>query len=831
MKKTAKPVKTGALHSDAVTELERKNSGLAFEMAKESIVLLENDGALPIAPGSRVALYGNGVMHTLKGGTGSGEVNGRHDVSVYEGMKNAGFVIASERWLEDYEREFEAGKAAFADAVKRKLIRAFTHLELNAYGEAFGMSYEYPYGREVTEQDVLASGTEICFYVISRQCGENMDRSPDDFSYHLTGKEVRDLRFCAEHYGKTVLVLNVGAAMDLSELKDVKGLNAIVYLGMQGCRGGDAFAAVVSGEGSPSGRLTETWAERYDDVPNGRSFGKMAPRVLEQDYKEGVYVGYRYYRSFNVPVRYPFGYGLSYTQFRQECLEAALEGGRLKLRIRVTNVGDRYAGKDVMQLYVSVPQARLDHPALQLAAFAKTEILRPGESRELRLTADFRELGSFDEKSKETFLEAGSYLFALGRDCEHVTPVGAVTLEREVVLSRHRSLKTRPLSFTDRRREKASAADQAEETGFRLTLDPAAFQTETYEYSHPYPELNREERKVLDGLSTDDCVDLVIGDGLDIFGKSHDFICPGAVGYTTSKLVKKGVPLLIFSDGPNGLRIQKRNAKKKNRIQAVDPMGEIFNYLPRWLFRLVHADAEKRELLYQFTTAFPVGNMAAQTWNTDLLEREGEAVSAEMAQYGINFWLGPGVNIHRNPLNGRNYEYYSEDPVLTGRLAAAVTRGVQKRRGTYVTLKHFSCNNQEEQRGYMSANVSERAWRELYLKGFELAVKESGPKGVMTSYNKTNGIYNSNNPALLLNTLRCEWGYDGLVMTDWLGTTMGAANAARAIASGNELLMPGTGSDKKTIRRALKEGALSEEALRLAAGNVLRIARRSERPL
>ena len=830
MKKTAKRLQTGATHSSAVTELEQKNSDLAFEMATESIILLENDGALPLAPGSRVALYGNGVLYTLKGGTGSGEVNGRHDVSVYEGMKNAGFIVASERWLRDYEREFEAGKAAFAESVKQKLIRAATHLELNAFGEAFGMSYEYPYGRAVTEQDVRESNTDVCFYVISRQCGENMDRNPDDFSYHLTEKEARDLRFCAEHYAKTVLVLNVGAAMDLSELEADTKVNAIVCLGMQGCRGGDAFAAVVSGTVSPSGRLTETWARRYDDVPNGRSFGKMAPRVLEQDYKEGIYVGYRYYRSFHVPVRYPFGYGLSYTQFRQECVAAAVEGGQLKLRVRVTNVGEQYAGKDVVQLYVSVPQARLDHPALQLAAFAKTEELQPGDSQELRLTVDFRELGSFDEALKETFLETGSYGIFLGKDSEHVTPVGAVTLEREVVLSRHRSLKTRPLSFTDLKRDRDAAGEPAG-AGFRLTLDPGAFGTETFGYAHPYPALSAEDRGVLDGLSVEDCIDLVVGDGLDVLGRPHDFICPGAVGYSTSKLVRKGVPLMIFSDGPNGLRLQKRNALKKDRIRAVDPMGEIFSYLPAWIFRLIHADEKKSELLYQFTTAFPVGNMAAQTWNTALLEREGEAVSAEMARYGINFWLGPGVNIHRNPLNGRNYEYYSEDPVLTGRLAAAVTRGVQKRRGTYVTLKHFCCNNQEEQRGYMSANVSERALREIYLKGFALAVKESRPMGIMTSYNKTNGIYNSNNPALLLNTLRCEWGYDGLVMTDWLGTTMGAANAAKAIASGNELLMPGTGSDKKAIRRALKKGVLSEEALRLAAGNILRIARQSERPL
>ena len=824
----SKRLKTGAERSEAVSALEQKNSDLACAIAQESIVLLKNDGALPIAPGSRVALYGNGVMHTLKGGTGSGEVNGRSDVSLYEGMKRAGFRVTSESWLRDYETEFESGLAGFADSVKKTLWNGVTHLDVNRFGEAFGMSYEYPYGRAVTENDVAESATDICFYVISRQCGENMDRNPDDYSYLLTAKERQDLAFCAEHYEKTVLVLNTGAAMDMNGVWDLPGLNAVVYLGMQGCRGGDAFAAVVSGSVTPSGRLTATWPANYNDVPFGDVFGKMNPNVLEQDYREGIYVGYRYYSGFDVPVRYPFGYGLSYTEFEQECTNAAFEGTALKLQVNVTNRGNTYFGKDVVQLYVSIPSTRLDHPVRQLAAFAKTGMLKPGECQTVELAVDFRELGSYAEDSRETILEAGSYGFFLGKDCEEVFAIGRVELPEEVVLSRHKGLGARPCSFRDLKRE---TPDVPVTEGFTLRLDANGFETEEYDYAHPFPVLDAEDRAVLDALSTQECIDLVVGDGLDIMGKPHEFICPGAVGYTTSELVKKGVPLLIFSDGPNGLRIQKRNALKKDRIKAVDPMGEIFNYLPKWLFRLIHADEKKSELAYQFTTAFPVGNMAAQTWNTELLEREGEAVSAEMAKYGINFWLGPGVNLHRNPLNGRNYEYYSEDPVLTGKLAAAVTRGVQKRRGTYVTLKHFCCNNQEEQRGMMSANVSERTMRDVYLKGFELAVKESRPKGIMTSYNKSNGVYNSNNPALLKDVLRSEWGFDGVVMTDWLGTTSGAADAAKAVAAGNELQMPGTGGNKKTIRKALKAGSLTETELRASAGNVLRLARRSERPL
>lgn len=819
-------VKTGAVRSSEVSELEKRNADLSFRVARECIVLLKNDGTLPVEKG-KVALYGNGVLKTIKGGTGSGEVNERHVVTLYEGMKNAGCTITSQSWLQDYQKEFDEGKLAFDEAARNKWVSAIKHLKIAEINDVFGMSYEYPYGRSVTEADVKESDTDLCFYVISRQCGESMDRNPDDSSYHLTQKELDDIRFCAAHYDRMVVVLNIGCCMDVKALDTIEGISAVVYMGMLGGRCGDAFASVILGEVSPSGHLSETWPKNYSDVPYGREFGVMNPNVLEQDYKEGIYVGYRYYDTFQVPVQYPFGYGLSYTDFAIEANTMKASGSKVMIDVSVRNTGTKYSGKEVIQVYISAPKGKIEKPYQQLAAFAKTSTLKPGASEVVELEIDMSEMGCYWEERKMTILEAGDYIVRVGNSSQNTAVAGVVHLQDEIVLSEHKGMGMRPIAF-DQLRQSITPGCSQNEKGRNVqsvSISAGDFQTSSYSYTIPFPILDAESQKVLDSLTVEECIDLVVGDGLDILGKPHDFICPGAVGYTTSSLVKKGVPLLILSDGPNGLRIQKRNALGKNKIRPVDPMGEVFKYLPKWIYKLIHADPEKSTMLYQFATSFPVGNMIAQTWNVELLERQGTAVSDEMELFGINFWLAPGVNIHRNPLNGRNYEYYSEDPYLTGKLAAAVTRGVQKRAGTSVTLKHFCCNNQEEQRGYMSSNVSERVMREIYLKGFEIAVKESKPRGIMSSYNRCNGIYSSNNQALLQDVLRCEWGYDGLVMTDWFATSSMTSDAAKCMEAGNEMLMPGTEKDKKTIRKALRSGALKEADLRKCAGNIIRIAR------
>jgi beta-glucosidase len=247
----------------------------------------------------------------------------------------------------------------------------------------------------------------------------------------------------------------------------------------------------------------------------------------------------------------------------------------------------------------------------------------------------------------------------------------------------------------------------------------------------------------------------------------------------------------------------------------------MMNHLPKFILKRLLGNEKKDQLVYQYATAFPAAHTLAQSWNVELMEEVGLAISREMTQYGVTFWLAPGLNIHRNPLCGRNFEYYSEDPLLTGKMAVAVTRGVESVAGNYVTLKHFCGNNQETERVQSSSNIGERALREIYLRGFEIAVREGKPSGMMSSYNKLNGIYTSNHFDLLTRLLRHEWGFDGLVMTDWMATAKGAANPALCLAAGNDLIMPGTKRDKKVIMKALKKGRLREDDLRQSAARVI----------
>lgn len=314
--------------------------------------------------------------------------------------------------------------------------------------------------------------------------------------------------------------------------------------------------------------------------------------------------------------------------------------------------------------------------------------------------------------------------------------------------------------------------------------------------------------------------ELVVGGGMS----GHRFFeAPGAAGVTTGNLTAKGIPNVVMADGPAGLRLHKISSVSiTGKVKGVEPNISFMKYLPEPVKKVMLGNPDSKNLLYQFTTAFPVGISLASSWNLQLAEEVGNAVGKEMEAYGVTYWLAPGMNIHRNPLCGRNFEYFSEDPLLTGKFAAAITKGVQKNRGCYVTLKHYCCNNQEDNRNKANANVNERALREIYLKGFEIAVKESHPGAVMSSYNKVNGKYVNNSYRLLTQVLRNEWGFDGFVMTDWFATGRKYGDPAHAIASGNDLIMPGSSGTVDDIVKAVSKGIILEEDVKRSAANVLK---------
>ena len=806
---------TKATQSNKVTAREAENRNVAYRAATESIVLLHNDGTLPIAAG-KLALYGAGAAHTIKGGTGSGEVNERHSVNILEGLKNAGFEITTAKWLSDYEEDFRKAQEEHAKVVASRL-RRFDWISI-----VNPLPFQYPFGRKISEADIKSSNTDTCIYVVARLSGECTDRNPAKNDYSLAESEIENIKIVTKSYKKTIVVVNTGSSMNMDFLDEIEGISAVIYFCKQGCEGGTALADLLIGKVSPSGRLSETWAKNYSDIPFAEEYSIISGNRKYADYKEGIYVGYRYCDSFDVEPRFPFGYGLGYAEFSIDYSGMKLDGAHVNISVRVTNTGTQHSGKEVVQLYLCCPSKKLLRERQSLAAFAKSSVLAPGETQELTLQFDLRTMAAYDQDKAQFILEAGDYMLRVGKHSRATKACAVLELEREIVVSQHQNIcpvKT-PI---EELKGKSFEHKQESSTLPRQSIAADAILTETTDYTPPKITEDKRVREILDKLSADEMVELCVGIGM--LGGEKYLTVPGAGGYTTSMLLDKGLSNMVLSDGPAGVRLQKTSAiTKKEKVKMVDAQLGAMEYLPKIVKKFLFGNPKKDKLLYQFTTAFPVGNAMAQTWNTELLEEIGKAAGREMVEYGVSVWLAPGMNIHRNPLCGRNYEYFSEDPLLTGKLAAAITRGAQSHEGCFVTIKHFVCNEQEEARQRMSSNVSERALREIYLRGFEIAIKEGNAGCVMTSYNRVNGEYAPNSYDLCTKVLRNEWGFDGLVMTDWFSTweKRGLASNAAAIKSGNDLIMPGGKSFKKNVREALSSGSLSLEELRLASSNVIR---------
>ena len=800
---------TKATYEKGMNEREKRNLVVAYEAACESIVLLENDGALPIQD-KKVAMYGAGVTHTIKGGTGSGEVNERHSVTIYEGMKNAGFVITTQAWLDQFAKDYETGADAFQKARWKVLFK-----------NPMGIMAEYPGfdGRLITDEDIRKSNTDTCVYVLSRQAGEGVDRRAEKGDYFLTDNERANIEKCAAAYKKFILVINGGSQIDMAFAEEIKGINAIMFICQLGTAGGKAVADVLAGKRYPSGKLSDTWAKKYKDIPFSDEFSYLNGNLKDEFYKEGIYVGYRYFDSFQVAPRYPFGYGLGYADFEIQTKQVTVDGSEVKVKALVSNVSDKHAGKEVVQVYVSSPSITMKKEYQSLAAFVKTKEIGAKQSEMVELLFDLKNLASYKEEAASYILEAGKYVVRVGNSSRNTSPAAVLLLEEKVVVSKHEHIcpQVKPVEELIRTANVEAESLAVEE----ILLDPKAFTCITYSYDTP--EICQDERvqQYLNSFTREEMVELVVGIGM--FGGDTRFTMPGSVGNTTSKFWDRGLVNVTLCDGPAGIRIQKRTAVLKNgKLKAVDPVFSFLNVLPGFVKKGMLADPKKEKILYQYTTAFPVACALAQTWNTELLYKVGKAIHDEMKEYGCTYWLAPAMNIHRNPLCGRNFEYFSEDPFLSGASATAIIKGVQCEEGYYVTIKHFACNNQEDNRKAVSSNLSERALREIYLRGFEMAVREGNAKAVMTSYNKVNDVYTPNSYDLCTKALRNEWGFDGVVMTDWFSTSKGSGNTALCMKAGNDLIMPGGKGFQKEILKALETGVITEEELKRCCGNVIK---------
>ncbi len=807
-------VLTKASFSGEISEREKKNLEVAYRAACESMVLLKNENVLPLK-NKKVALYGPGVTRTIKGGTGSGEVNERHSVTILEGMENRGFEITTKQWLKDYEAFYEAGEIAHKKA-QRDIVKL---LKSKSFMEMMFKGYTPPAGRAITEKDITDSNTDTAIYVLSRQAGEGGDRKAEKGDLFLTDEEREAITTCVKNYKNFVLAINSGCSINMSFVDEIPGIGAILFICQLGTEGGNAFADTVLGKVTPSGKLTDTWAKQYADIPFYNEYSYLNGNVEEEYYKEGIYVGYRYFDSFGVEPCYPFGYGLSYTDFSMFSAGMQVDGTKINLDATVTNTGTTYSGKEVVQIYVSAPNGKLHKEYQSLAAFAKTKELAPAESQTVQLRFDMKDLASYDEVRASYVLEAGEYIVRLGNSSRSTVLVAVVVLDREVVVSRHCNIC--PVVETIEELKSADKEIENVNPGVpRLVVKEDDFETITYQYETPAVYSDEKVDKFLNTLTLKEMVEIVVGIGM--FGGETRFHMPGSVGNTTSKFWDRGLANVTLCDGPAGLRITKRSVVQQNgTLKPVELPISVFEMFPEFIQSFLKADPEKGEVVYQYTTAFPVTAALAQSWNIELIEEVGKAIFVEMKEYGCTFWLAPAVNIHRNPLCGRNFEYVSEDPFLTGEVAAAITKGVQQEEGYYVTVKHFACNNMEDNRNKVSSNLSERALREIYLRGFERAVRKGHAKAIMTSYNRINRVYAPNSYDLCTKVLRNEWGFDGIVMTDWFSTNKGLGNNALAMRAGNDLIMPGGGAHKKEILAGVKSGMISEEDVRRCCANVV----------
>ena len=811
MLRTVEKVRTYAHTTPDVTELELRNREIAREIAREGIVLLTNDGALPLARGSKIALLGVGAVRTTKGGSGSGEVNERYSVSIYEGMKEAGFELVNERRLQHYAEKARQDRAAYV-AGKRKQAGFLSMEAINMANIKQGYD-EAPFG-PVEAYELQPA--DACVYVITRLSGEGTDRSLEAGDYYLTDEEIANLHTAAAYYEKMILVINTGGPVDLTKVDDIP-FSAILNIGMLGEEGGNAFADVISGKVSPSGHLTSTWPVRYEDIPFGESYSDLDGHPETGDYREDIFVGYRYYERFGVTPRFIFGQGLSYTAFDMRAAVSAEESLQISLHVR--NVGS-HTGKCVPQIYLSSPEDKLCQPERVLIGFAKTKELAPGEGQELTVSVPYHYMASFDETRGAEVMEKGRYMVSLGENSRDTCAIAAFDLEETVVLTGRDRICPEKTPVQKLRPEQKKPMPEVSEE-LMITVDPKNIRAEEIRQKHhPMDDFQEQAERLVNSLSDKELSQLLTGEGvLDIvIPQKHSTVVPGATGNSTTKLEKKGIRSIAFCDGPAGLRFARTSIVKpgRNRIHYVEVSQDMMNFMPSAIRSLGNAKLSDGEPLYLYATAFPTGTALAQTWNEELAKKMGAAVGDEMEEYGATVWLAPGMNIHRNPLCGRNYEYYSEDPLLAGKIGAGIIRGVQTHPACVATIKHFFCNNQENKRQWTSANAGERALREIYLRSFGIVIKEAGGRALMSSYNMINGIWAGVCKDSLSTVLRDEWGFEGIVVTDWDSSHKGL-EAEKSIDAGITMLMGGNGGQRKAIVKALKNGSLSREVARARA--------------
>ena len=797
-------------------DYERQHLEQLRTLAPECTLFLKRSGKLPLPGPCDIALYGSGARHTVKGGTGSGEVNSRSFLNIEESLTQAGFQVLTRDWLDCYDAVRKNAYAAFIKKVKADARKHHTSPLIEGMGAVMPEpEYEIPLERKCN----------TAVYVLSRISGEGSDRRVVPGDVLLSESEKRDILALQEMYPVFVLVLNVGGPVDLSPV--ARDVDDILLLSQLGVQTGTVLSDILLGTSYPSGKLTTSWAGSTDFCPQAE-FGEKE----ETHYKEGIYVGYRYYDTAHVKPLFPFGFGLGYTDFRLEPESVTLAGEQVTVSAQVRNTG-AFSGKEVVQLYLSSPWGALDQPAQALAAYGKTRELAPGESCRMELRFRMSDLASFDERRSAYILEKGDYVLRCGNSSRKSKPMALLRLTREVITFQAKDLLGKP-DFSDWKPEGPEPVPEGLPV---YVLDAGSISTRTVPDAQPL-----RPDPMVQALTDEELVFLNIGgfnkDRSGVVGDSGSAI-PGTAGETTSRLKAKGFPAVIMADGPAGIRLARDYYEDKKGAHSLSSamLPTMIDLLPapvRSAMRRQKKLPKGAQVKHRYATAIPIGTAIAQSFSLSLAESCGDIVGDEMERFGIHLWLAPALNIHRSILCGRNFEYFSEDPLVSSLTAAAITRGVQKHPGRGVTIKHFAANNQETNRYNNNSNVSQRALREIYLKGFGLCVRESQPCALMTSYNLINGVHTSESRELTEDILRGEFGFRGIVMTDWVvgGSLMYNSkrypmpNAGKVALAGGDLFMPGSKADYDRCMAMLRSGELPRYQLELNATRVLRLAQR-----
>lgn len=764
-----------------------KYTETARKAVSDGQVLLENRyNVLPIPKGETVALLGRMQFHYYKSGTGSGGmVNVNRVIGIYDALKeieNDTGVIKVYEPLCDIYREWEKTNPV---------------VEGVGWGMEPNSQAEMPLSDEVLEEAAPHCYCAVC--VIARIAGEDADNKYTKGCYLLTDEEMDMLKKARRYFERVVVVINSGNAIDMRFVKETE-VDAVLYAWQGGMIGGLGTADALTGAVNPSGKLTDTLAYSLEDYPSYANFGDS--RIAK--YEEDVYVGYRYFETFaKDKVLYPFGYGLSYTDFNIETDSVCLAKDYLTVDINVTNVG-MVSGREVVQVYVEAPQGLLGKPSRVLAGFVKTPMLQPGCSKSMNVDMPFRNFASFDETGAcglgtGFVLEQGSYGVCVGSDVRSARHVGNFIIEENVMVEKLQNAlgPVEPL-----RRMKPSFDEEGRIT---LTYEDAPLRADTQKERRDanipkeIPMTGDLGYKLSDVLNKKVTMEEFIGqldkEELSIIvrgeGMSSKQVTPGtaaAFGGIVPSLKEKGIPVGCMDDGPSGMRLD-------SGIKAF---------------------------------SLPNGTCLACTFDPELNEELFEFLGVEMLKNKVDVLLGPGMNIHRHPLNGRNFEYFSEDPLVTGLMGAAQLRGLKKSNVTG-TIKHFACNNQEDERRFVNPVVSERALREIYLRGFEIAVKNGKADSVMTTYGLINGVWTAGCYDLNTTILRNQWGFKGIVMTDWWafiseeGSEHSTENFAAMVRAQNDLYccVPlATADVGDNVLSSLEDGSLSISELQRTAVNV-----------